>query len=167
MCSLPRETRKEEALKKSYWFLILAVFFVDRLLKIWVVQNLSESQGIPIVPGLIHLTRVSNTGAAFGLWRDAPYALAVFSALSIVFIIAYLAGRFGPVSHAPAWALVAGGAMGNLYDRLRFGYVVDYVDLRIWPVFNFADTCISLSIVWILFSFLKKPGNGSHVSGPS
>lgn len=117
--------------------------------------------------GVIHLTRVNNTGAAFGLWRDAPYALAAFSTLSIVLIIAYLAGRFGPVSQASAWALVAGGAMGNLYDRLRFGYVVDYVDLRIWPVFNFADACISLAVVWILFNFLKKPGNGSRVSGSS
>ncbi len=147
--------------------MIPAVFFVDRLLKIWVVQNLNESQGVPLVQGVIHLTRVNNTGAAFGLWRDAPNVLAVFSALSVVSIIAYLAGRFGPVSYAPAWALVAGGAMGNLYDRLRFGYVVDYLDLRVWPVFNFADTCISLAVAWILFSFLKKPGNSSRASGPS
>ena len=161
MRPLPRETRKEEALKKSHWVLIPAVFAVDRLLKIWVLHSLNEAQSVPLVPGVLYLTRVSNTGAAFGLWRNAPYVLAAFSAVSAVLIVLYLAGRFGPaagrVSDKFAWALVAGGALGNFYDRLRFGYVVDYLDLRIWPVFNFADACISLAVAWILFRHVSRP----------
>ena len=157
MRPLPRETRKEEALKKSCWSLIPAVFVIDRLLKIWVLQSLSVGQSVSVLPGVLHLTRVSNTGAAFGLWRDAPYALAVFSAFSVILIFAYLAGRLGKVSYAFAWAGVAGGALGNLYDRLRFGYVVDYLDLRIWPVFNFADACICVAVAWIIFRYVSHP----------
>ncbi len=163
---MPGKARKEEALKKLHWFVIPAVFIADRLLKIWALHSLSESHSVPLWPGVMHLTRVNNTGAAFGLWHDSPMALAVFSAFSVVLISAYLAGRFGPVSQGAAWALVAGGALGNLYDRVFFGYVIDYLDFRVWPVFNFADVCISCGVAWIVFCFIRKPGNKSHASRP-
>ena len=150
---MPREAGKEEALKKLHWFLIPSVFFVDRLLKIWVSSRLIEGQSVPLWPGVLHLTRVNNTGAAFGLWRGAPTALAVFSAVSVVLIFVYLARRRAQATQAAAWALVAGGALGNLYDRIRLGYVVDFLDFRVWPVFNFADACISLSVAWILYNY--------------
>ena len=149
---MPREAGKEEALKKLHWLLIPSVFFADRLLKIWVVYRLSEEHSVPLWPGVLHLTRVNNTGAAFGLWRGAPVALAVFSAVSFILILLYLARRT-QTPQAAAWALVAGGALGNLYDRVRFGYVVDFLDLRVWPVFNFADACITLGVVWILYKY--------------
>ena len=153
MCALPREAGKEEALKKLHWFLIPSVFFADRLLKIWVLHHLSEAQSVPLWPNVFHLTRVNNTGAAFGLWRGAPAGLAVFSAVSVVLILGYLGRPGARVSQAASWALVAGGALGNLYDRVRFGYVVDFLDLRVWPVFNFADACITLGVAWILYKY--------------
>ncbi len=135
---------------------------------------MAEFQSVPVWPSVFHLTRVNNTGAAFGLWKDFPLALAAFSAVSVVAILLYLAGFFGPrlpagrqISHAVAWALVAGGALGNLYDRVRFGYVIDYLDLRVWPVFNFADACISIGVAWIVFSYIKKPGSGPRASDTS
>ena len=83
-----------------------------------------------------------------------------FSGLSALLIIAYLAGFLGTrlpagrqVSQAGAWALVAGGALGNLYDRLTLGYVVDYLDFRVWPVFNLADAFICIGVSWILFRY--------------
>ena len=150
MRALPGKTGKEKAL-----VLIPFVFIVDRLLKISVLSYLKEGESLPVWPGVFHLTRVDNTGAAFGLWQGATGLLALFSALSAVLIVAYLCGAFGRRPSYPlAWTLVAGGALGNLYDRLRFGYVIDYLDWRVWPVFNFADICISLGIAWILFRHL-------------
>ena len=169
MRALPTEARKEKALRSYFhWFLIPSVFVVDRVLKIWVLHRFQEAETLPVWPGVFHLTRVNNAGAAFGLWRDASPALAAFSALSVLLITFHLAGRLGArVSYAGAWALVAGGALGNLYDRVKFGYVVDYVDLRVWPVFNLADACISVGVAWILLSFLKRSGRDrSGAPGP-
>ena len=160
MRSVPRETREEKTLTL---LVIPLVFAVDRILKIYASLHLNEGQSIPVWPGVFHLTRVNNTGAAFGLWHGATWALAAFSTLSVALIVIYLAGGFGKrILHAGAWALVAGGALGNLYDRLVFGHVIDYVDFRVWPVFNLADACISLGVAWILFCFLRRP----HAPGP-
>ena len=127
-----------------------------------------EAETWRLWPGVFHLTRVNNTGAAFGILRNGSAALAVFSALSVAAIVAYLAGFFGArPRNAAAWALVAGGALGNLYDRLASGYVVDYLDFRVWPVFNFADACISVGIAWILFQLMQNPAKGrAGASGP-
>lgn len=165
MRPLPREARKEETLRSAfYWLLIPSVFLVDRLVKTQVLQRLAESQSVPVWPGVFHLTRVNNTGAAFGLWRDASGVLAVFSAVSVVLILAYLAGILGgaglpagrQVSQGAAWALIAGGAIGNLYDRVLLGYVIDYLDFRVWPVFNLADACISAGVAWIVFRYASR-----------
>ena len=118
-----------------------------------------EGGGVEIIPGILHLTRVNNTGAAFGLWKNASLFLAVVSALSVIFIVIYMRKLLAetPVrSVVYGWAWVAGGAVGNLYDRVRFGYVIDYIDLRVWPVFNIADSAICLGVFWILLQFFWK-----------
>ncbi len=152
---MPREAGKKETLNRILpWVLIPSVFLLDRLLKIWFLVRFEEAQTLPVWPGVFHLTRVNNTGAAFGLWRGASGALTVFSALSVLLILAYLSGflRRRP-SQTLAWALVAGGALGNLYDRLTLGYVVDYLDFRVWPVFNLADAFICAGVSWIFFRY--------------
>lgn len=116
-------------------------------------------------PGVFHLTLVNNTGAAFGLWKDSGVLLAVFSAVSFLVITAYLFKRPGR-PHAFAWSLIAGGALGNLVDRAAYGHVIDYLDLRVWPVFNFADACICLGVIWIVFRFMAHPPKVPHASDP-
>ena len=127
-----------------------------------------EAESWRLWPGVFHLTRVNNTGAAFGIFRNGSAVLSVFSALSVLLIAAYLAGLFGArARNAAAWALVAGGALGNLYDRLALGYVVDYLDFRVWPVFNFADACISIGVAWVVLQLMRKPEGGrADASGP-
>jgi signal peptidase II len=119
-----------------------------------------EGGGVEILPGILHLTRVNNTGAAFGLWKNASVFLIWVSVLSVLFILFFLHRLLrepAAASSAAGWALVAGGALGNLYDRVRFGYVVDCIDLRVWPVFNIADSSICLGVFMILLHvFLKK-----------
>ncbi len=148
-------------------FIAPVVFILDRLSKIVIQKNFSEGQGLAVFPGIFHLTRVNNSGAAFGALKDAGNFLIVVSALSVVVITVYLCRelfggrRAGQGSQDPAfshyaWAFVAAGAAGNLYDRLRFGYVIDFLDFRVWPVFNIADTSICLGVFFVLLSFLWR-----------
>lgn len=106
-----------------------------------------------------HLTLVRNTGAAFGLFRDQTIIFILISAAAIIFIGFYLIKK--KTSYYLPLALILGGAVGNLIDRLRFGYVVDFIDLRFWPVFNVADSCITIGAV-ILFFVIIRGKDASH-----
>ena len=138
------------------WVLIPFVFLADRVLKSWVLLSFREGEGFPLWKGVFHLTRVNNTGAAFGLWRDSSWLLAAVTGLSALAILYYLfrGRRSAGASNRNfyAWALIASGALGNLYDRVRFGYVIDCLDFRVWPVFNVADASICLGVFFILWS---------------
>jgi len=108
-----------------------------------------------IIPHVFHITRVHNTGVAFGLFRDNGILSLVFVIVGIVLLIIILYNmrtfsRLGRI----ACAFIVGGAVGNIIDRIRFGYVIDFIDLQIWPVFNIADTCISVAAGLLLISLL-------------
>ena len=113
-----------------------------------------------MLSGVLHVTRVNNTGAAFGLWRDSPQVLVTLSAVSVLVMLGCgLFVTFRNRTIAPTlygWMLVIAGASGNLYDRIRFGYVIDFIDLRVWPVFNVADSAICLGVAWILCCLFSK-----------
>ena len=145
----------------SKTFLGLVVSFVilsDRLAKVFITQRTQEAQGFPVIPGFFHITRVNNTGAAFGILKDSQNILILISALFILGILAWWSKN----SHRPlspmifGWSLVLAGAASNLYDRVCYGYVIDFLDFRIWPVFNLADTSICVGIFLVFFDFLSK-----------
>jgi len=123
---------------------LLALFGADRVSKLWAQQWLMPRGSFPVAP-FFHFTYVENTGAAWGVMRGNNLILIAIS-IALLGGLCYMrrgwrdAGfflRFGSV-------LVAAGALGNLYDRIAFGAVVDFLDFRIWPVFNLADSCISV-----------------------
>ncbi|MCM8757633.1 MAG: signal peptidase II [Candidatus Omnitrophica bacterium] len=134
-------------------FLFLAIFSLDRFTKYYALKI--PSQGIPIIKGIFHLTLVFNTGSAFGLFKDTNYLFIIFSLLTIIFILRYLK-KLILFKIKFAFILVLSGAVGNIVDRIIFGYVIDFLDFRIWPVFNFADISITLGIFLILISILKN-----------
>ncbi|MDP3786586.1 MAG: signal peptidase II [Candidatus Omnitrophota bacterium] len=101
-----------------------------------------------------HLTLVRNTGAAFGLFRDQAVIFILISVIAIIFIGFYLIKK--KTSYYLPLALILGGAVGNLIDRLRFGYVVDFIDLRFWPVFNVADSCITIGAIILFFVIIRS-----------
>lgn len=126
---------------------LAAVFIADRGSKVWAVEWLYPRSPLPVCR-FFYLTYVENTGAAFGMMQGANL---FFIGVSIVLF----AGLFWLRRRLPlsglgahlALALVAGGALGNLYDRLVIGHVIDFLDFRVWPVFNVADSCISVGAV--------------------
>ena len=135
--------------------LALLVAGIDQAVKALVLRTLPPDASVPLIPGVLSLTYVRNTGIAFGLLSGVPLAVTVLAALTVVFLIVYNEGHWlrDPLSRAAA-GLLLGGAAGNLSDRFRLGYVVDYLDLRVWPVFNLADTavvCGGALLLWALF----------------
>ena len=151
------------------------VFVLDRVTKIAVVSNMSYGQSIKILPNIFHFTFVLNNGTAFGLFKGANAALAILSVVAITLIIFYVvkhknlapdqrsgvAGHFREMSKPTfasslALGMILGGAIGNLFDRMRFGYVIDFIDFRIWPVFNIADSAITIGTCFLAWNILKQ-----------
>ena len=160
--------------RELYMVVALAVTLLDQLVKSVVDRFMSLHESRVIVDGFLHLTYVRNRGAAFGILSDAelPYQSVLFSVVSALALlaIAVYAWRLPAHSRLPrlALALVIGGAVGNLIDRARLGYVIDFVDVfwgaYHWPAFNVADSAISVGVVLLVFDILRHP-HGEPASG--
>lgn len=136
--------------------ILLGVFLLDQLSKSFVLRNMSLNESIPVFPPFFSITLVTNTGVAFGLFKGRS-DLFVFVGLVILFWIYQLTRRHEVKNRwvQVGLGLISGGALGNLLDRLWHGYVVDFLDFRIWPVFNVADTCIFVGTLLFLIVSLK------------
>jgi signal peptidase II len=139
---------------------LLAVFIADRLTKMWAMERLAPVSGLPLLP-FFHLTYVENTGAAFGIGRSRN-GFFVLLTLTLLGALFYMRRRWPREDRwlESGFLLVAGGALGNLYDRLAYGFVVDFLDFRVWPVFNVADSCVTVGaccLAWGLSRLEKTP----------
>ena len=156
MRTLPAKAGKEKTLKRCL-AAVTAVFLVDRALKALIVARYAEGDGFPVLPGIFHITRVNNTGAAFGLMKGLTPILIAISLVCVIFLATSLwrASDHRNVSgvRAMAFSLVMAGALGNLVDRVFYGYVIDFLDFRVWPVFNLADISICVGAGLIVLGF--------------
>jgi len=136
-------------------FLAFIVIGIDRLSKYYIETHMSLGMSIPVIRDFFHITYIINPGAAFGILE---YQTGFFIVVSVVMIAAaiwyipriparYRLLRFGI-------GMQAGGAIGNMIDRIRYGGVVDFLDFRIWPVFNVADMAIVGGVGCILVTLL-------------
>jgi len=135
------------------------VYITDRVAKLFALKALHPGESIKVLPGIFHLTLVLNNGAAFGLLRDWAAFFIVISTVVVTAIIVYAWRR--PITSAPlavSLGLMLGGALGNLVDRITYGgRVVDFLDFRIWPVFNIADSAITVGVTMLILTmFLTK-----------
>ncbi|MCM8783069.1 MAG: signal peptidase II, partial [Candidatus Omnitrophica bacterium] len=153
---MPAGKRKDLIFSLFLLFLFICVLSVDRYSKSYILNKLSPLQSRPIIKGIFHLTLVYNTGAAFGLFKDNNFILIILSLAAVFLLIRYFKDTPLNRSFKVAFVLISAGAVGNLIDRISFGYVVDFLDFRIWPVFNLADTSISCGIIIMLYSLLLK-----------
>lgn len=134
---------------------------IDQAAKLGIVSAMRLGQSIPLLPGVFHITYIENPGAAFGLFA---HQRAFFIAVGLLMLAAGAAFyrrllREGPLVRFGA-ALFFGGAAGNLIDRIRLGRVVDFLDFRVWPVFNIADIGICAGVACILYALLRE-GDGA------
>lgn len=138
------------------------LLLIDQLSKHYLEKLIFPGQSIPLVKNLFQLTLIHNPGGAFGLFRrGGPLLLVIISVLVITLI--FLFWRKFPTkdfSGKLSLGLIVGGALGNLVDRLRLGYVVDFLDLSLrghhWPAFNFADLGITIGVIILYYKMLKK-----------
>ena len=119
---------------------------VDQWLKWWATHHLSFYAGVKIVPGWLDFQLVHNYGAAYGIFQNQRLFLVVFSVLVLALCIRF--SHLIVTSEWSRWGLVflVGGAIGNLIDRLLSGFVIDFINIHIIPVFNIADMCINIGI---------------------
>lgn len=142
-----------------FFLTALLVVAADRLSKLWIRSNLLVGQSLPEA-GFFRLTHVHNTGAAFGLFQGQSFPLTIVALVGIAVLLLYalfiyrrfpfLDDRLGK----SALGLVLGGTVGNLIDRLRFGYVIDFIGVGIWPAFNIADSAIVVGVIIFAYSLL-------------
>jgi len=139
-----------------FYFLALLIVLIDQYLKQLVAGSMTLGQSVPIVNEFLKLTYVRNTGAAFSLFVGFSPYLAVIGVLVVVLVI-YFHYKLPAKSLALqlGLAFLLGGSLGNLTDRLLHSYVIDYIDINIWPVFNFADIMINVGVFLIAFNFLR------------
>ena len=151
---------RDQLRSQSDIFLSLIITFttvlVDRVTKIFLSDILEHGESIPLIPNALHLTLVHNTGIAFGFFKDYGVVFIVIPIIAIIlliFNIYYYRRNNEALSrlYIIAFSLILGGAIGNLIDRIQFGYVIDFLDFRIWPVFNIADSAITIGAVIIAF----------------
>lgn len=121
----------------------LGVFLLDQASKLLIMSEMHRGQSIPVIKNIFYITYIHNPGAAFGLLADrTPFFVAVSLLVVAGILVFHWKGRARGGVLPVALGLIAGGALGNLVDRIRFGEVVDFLDFRIWPVFNLADSAI-------------------------
>ncbi len=141
------------------------VIFLDQGTKFLALAYLSADATVPILPNVFHLTLVQNRGIAFGFFYHHETLLFVLITISllVLIILGFRISSAGSVKSAPGelfsrygLALILGGAIGNWIDRIRYRAVIDFLDFRIWPVFNVADSAITLGVFLYFFLFLKK-----------
>ncbi len=138
------------------------VVVLDQLSKIWVVHHFILYESREIIPGFFNLTYLTNTGAAFGLFAGHPSWLrqVFFIGVAVIALSAifFIHRKIKDISrwYTVSLALIGGGAVGNLLDRIRLGSVVDFLDFYIgshhWPAFNVADSAITVGVAIILLT---------------
>ena len=141
---------------------ILAILTIDQFSKALVRLKLGLGESIPIIRNVLHFTHVRNTGSAFGLFKNGTLFFILISVVAIIFISILILRSIKKAEFLsrPVFdsglILIVSGALGNLIDRLRFGYVLDFIDFRIWPVFNIADSAITIGTFLLLLSFISS-----------
>lgn len=134
---------------------ILLIFALDRISKIWVLSYLKPKVNIDILP-FFKLTYVQNTGAAFGSFQNGNTILIFVSIIILFALIKYRKELFTLGKLASwGWLFIIGGALGNLYDRIFLGSVVDFINFVVWPVFNVADSFITVGAIMLALCILK------------
>jgi signal peptidase II len=177
----PARRRKRMTSKDSRgWLLLLSVLIVaaDRVTKWLVSTRLELGDNLQVIPHIFAISHVENPGAAFSLFNDSSspgrvrWMLLIFSLLAAVAVLVALL-KLGRriTATSVALALILGGALGNAYDRLRFGYVIDFLEVHIihyhWPDFNVADSAIVVGGILLLFDALFLSKEQVPVSEPA
>lgn len=154
--------------RPSFYLVLALAILLDQLTKAWATISLRPVFSVQIIPGFFNLTYVQNTGIAFGMFAGQGLLVGLFIVALAVTALYYTRGlNWATWEPNVVGGCLCGGALGNLVDRIRFGYVVDFFDVHLgtyhWPVFNVADSLICIAVGWIVLRQLRgKPGSATN-----
>ena len=134
--------------------LTLIFFFLDFFLKKYISAHFAFNTPSPLIGEIVCLRVVHNTGVAFGLLQGKTVFVIASGLLFILFFIVFILKEEHTLPRKVFLSMILGGALCNLYDRLFLGYVVDYIDLGWWPVFNLSDSLISVGCTLMVITYL-------------
>ncbi len=138
-----------------FTIVILVSLIIDQIIKFFVENNM-YGKSIDIVENIFSLTYVQNRGAAWGIFSGNDWILKIFAPILIIVVIIFVYRICKTKLEFIFGGLIVGGAIGNLLDRIIRGYVVDFLDFKFWPVFNFADICIVVGCVLLIIALWRK-----------
>ena len=138
------------------WLVGAITLGADQFSKFLLITSFAPRDSVPLLPPVLSLTYVQNTGAAFGLFKGQQWLFIAIS-LGVMAWIVWELRLHHPMHRLVGWAcgLLLGGSAGNLIDRVRSGYVIDFLDLRVWPVFNIGDSAITIGVALLLLHSLR------------
>lgn len=141
---------------------------IDQVSKYYVVHHFSLGISKPVAGNLLSITLWRNSGGAFGILPSMPLILTLISMATVIGVTAVIC-MYPESRYGFALSLLMGGTLGNLIDRLRFGYVIDFLDIAIWPIFNVADMAITAGVIIIAYYMIfgSRSKSRSHADGLS
>lgn len=138
-----------------HWIILILIITLDQTSKFIVLNNFKLYESRPIIEGIFHLTYVRNIGAAFSILQNQRTFFIITTSMVMLIIVWFILYKKVPNNLVLySLILILAGAMGNLIDRIRFGYVVDFFDFIIWPVFNIADMSIVVGAILLGYYYI-------------
>ena len=143
--------------KKSFVAYIgILIIIIDQVTKYIAKSNLELNQSIPIIKNFFHITLTTNTGAGFGLLKENNSLIAFITVLILGFMLFYYDKLPKKGKEHISIVLIVSGALSNLFDRIFLGHIIDFIDFKIWPIFNMADSCITIGVIYLVFYYMRK-----------
>ncbi|PIN78231.1 signal peptidase II [Candidatus Woesearchaeota archaeon CG10_big_fil_rev_8_21_14_0_10_33_12] len=151
---MKKKTPKKNGL--TFFLISLCVILLDQLFKFFIRNSMNIGDSIAVIKNIFHITYVTNFGAGFGIMQGKT-SLLIWFAIIVVGIILFYYGKIQKKKSLQIFSgLILGGTLSNLIDRLLFGFVIDFLDFRIWPVFNIGDSCVCIGAVFLMIYIIKK-----------
>lgn len=155
-------------MKRNILFLSSGLLLIDQLIKMLVMNTMYLYQSIKVIPGFLYLTYVENDGGAFSILSGSRWFFIIMAIITLILLFKFILedtkiSKFDTI----CYSLVTGGILGNLVDRLFHGKVIDYIDFQIFnydaPVFNFADVCIVIGALMIVYILVVKGDSDENI----
>lgn len=155
-------------MKRNILFLSSGLLLVDQLIKMLVMNTMYLYQSIKVIPDFLYITYVENDGGAFSIFSGGRWFFIIMAVVTLVLLFKFVLedtkiSKFDTV----CYSLVTSGIVGNLIDRLFYGKVIDYIDFHIFgydaPVFNFADMCIVIGALMIIYILIVKGDSDENI----
>lgn len=142
---------------KALWVTAALVLLADQLTKTFVIQHMAPDQSLVAIPNVLWWTYVENTHGAFGLFgNNAVLLVGMAIVVLAIFWFAFRDSARESLIIRLAFGGIVGGAIGNIIDRVHYHFVVDFIDLRWWPVFNIADSCVTIGVAVLVLASLRR-----------